>query len=106
DGRFYQSAMWQWKDSDWIQLVLPMVPYARSSAPVATNPLTRQVVMFGGLADVNPINTWTYGGRTWTFRSPLTQPDWVYAASAAFDPNLRAVVLFGGGSGGVDQNTT
>ena len=30
----------------------------------------------------------------------------MYAASAAFDPNLNAVVLFGGGSGGVDQNTT
>jgi len=30
----------------------------------------------------------------------------VYAASAAFDPGLQGVVLFGGGSGGVDQNTT
>jgi hypothetical protein len=30
----------------------------------------------------------------------------VYAASAAFDPDLQGVVLFGGGSGGVDQNTT
>jgi hypothetical protein len=29
----------------------------------------------------------------------------VYAASAAFDPGLQGVVLFGGGSG-VDQNTT
>ncbi len=28
---------------------------------------------------------------------------WVYAASAAFDSNLNGVVLFGGGSGGVDQ---
>ena len=27
-------------------------------------------------------------------------------AAPAFDPNLRAIVLFGGGSGGVDQNTT
>jgi hypothetical protein len=30
----------------------------------------------------------------------------VYASSAVFDPNLRAVVLFGGGSGGIDQNNT
>ena len=34
------------------------------------------------------------------------QPLLVYAASAAFDPSLQGVVLFGGGSGGVDQNTT
>jgi hypothetical protein len=30
----------------------------------------------------------------------------VYAGSAAFDSNSNAVILFGGGSGGVDQNTT
>jgi hypothetical protein len=30
----------------------------------------------------------------------------VYAGSAAFEPNLNAVIVFGGGSGGVDQNTT
>ena len=62
--------------------------------------------MFGGLADVNPNNTWTYDGTTWTLQSPAVQPLLVYAASAAFDPGLQGVVLFGGGSGGVDQNTT
>ena len=30
----------------------------------------------------------------------------MYGGSAAFDPHLNAVVLFGGGSGGVDQNST
>ena len=62
--------------------------------------------MFGGLADVNPNNTWTYDGTTWTLESPAVQPLLVYAASAAFDPEQQGVVLFGGGSGGVDQNTT
>ena len=62
--------------------------------------------MFGGLADVNPNNTWTYDGTTWTLQSPAVQPLLVYAASAAFDPGLQGVVLFGGGSGGEDQNTT
>ena len=70
------------------------------------NTSTGQVVMFGGLADVNPNNTWTYDGTTWTLQSPAVQPLLVYAASAAFDPGLQGVVLFGGGSGGVDQNTT
>ena len=106
DGHFYQLTMWQWNGSDWTQLFPAMVPYARSSAAVATNYFTHQVVLFGGLADVNPINTWTYDGKTWALQSAPTQPDWVYAGSAAFDPNLNAVVLFGGGSGGVDQNTT
>jgi Galactose oxidase, central domain len=81
-------------------------PFARSSAAVATNPTIDQVVLFGGLADVNPNNTWTYDGTTWTLRSPVIQPLLVYAASAAFDPNINFVIIFGGGSGGVDQNTT
>ena len=106
DGRFYQYSMWQWNGSDWTQLFPGMLPYARSSAAVAVNNVTGEVVLFGGLADVNPVNTWTYDGTTWTLQSPQTQPTWVYGGSAAFDPNLRAIVLFGGGSGGVDQNTT
>ena len=106
DGRFYQYSMWQWTGSDWNQLSLVMLPYARSSAAVGVNAVTGEVVLFGGLADINPVNTWTYDGTAWTLQFPSTQPLWVYSASAAFDPNLDAVVLFGGGSGGVDQNTT
>jgi hypothetical protein len=106
DGQFYQLTMWQWNSSDWTQLSPPTVPFARSLAAVATNTSTGQVVMFGGLGDLNPNNTWTYDGTTWTLQSPAVQPLLVYAASAAFDPGLQGVVLFGGGSGGVDQNTT
>jgi hypothetical protein len=106
DGHFYQYKMWQWNGSDWRQLFPAMLPYARSSAAVATNSSTGDVVLFGGLADVNPVNTWTYDGTTWTLQSLPVQPAWVYAGSAAFDPNLHAVVLFGGGSGGIDQNST
>jgi len=106
DGRFYQNSMWHWTGSDWNQLSLPMVPYARASASVGVNGVTSEVVLFGGLAAINPVNTWTYDGTTWTLQFPRTQPPWVYAGSAAFDANLKAVVLFGGGSGGIDQNTT
>ena len=74
DGHFYQLTMWQWNGSDWTQLNPPSVPFARSSAAVATNTSTGQVVMFGGLASVNPNNTWTYDGTTWTEQSPAVQP--------------------------------
>ena len=106
DGRFYQYSMWQWIGSDWHRLSLVMLPYASSSAAVGVNGITGEAVLFGGLADINPVNTWTYDGKNWTQQFPRTQPQWVYAGSAAFDPNLKAVVLFGGGSGGIDQNTT
>ena len=103
---FYQLTMWQWNGSDWTQLFPPTVPFARSLAAVATNPVTGQVVMFGGLASVNPINTWTYDGTTWTLQSPRSQLPWVYGGAAAYHPLLSAVVVFGGGNGGVDQDST
>ncbi len=106
DGNFYQDIMWRWAGSDWRRVHLSMVPYARSSAGVGVNYVSKQIVMFGGLGDVNPYNTWTYDGQTWAMESPATQPLLVYASSTTFDPNLNTVILFGGGSGGIDQNTT
>ena len=106
DGNLYQDVMWRWTGSNWRQVRLSMLPYARSSAAVGVNYVTKQIVMFGGLGDVNPYNTWTYDGQSWTMESPANQPPLVYASSTTFDPNVSAVILFGGGSGGVDQNTT
>src|SRR5439155_25598310 len=58
DGRFYQNSMWQWTGSDWNQLSLPMVPYARASAADGVKGATGEVGLFGGLAAINPVNTW------------------------------------------------
>ena len=105
-GNLYEGTMWEWSGSDWRQVHAAMLPYARSSSGVGVNYRTKQIVLFGGLGDVNPVNTWTYDGTTWTLESPATQPPWVYGSCAVFDPNLDTVVLFGGGSGGIDQDTT
>jgi hypothetical protein len=106
DGNFYQLTMWQWNGVDWVKLQPPTVPYARAFTSAATDFFRGEVVTFGGLADVNPVNTWTFDGTTWTQQSPTTQPNWVYSSSSSFDPNLHAVVLFGGGSGAIEQDTT
>ena len=65
-----------------------------------------QIVLYGGLGDLNPINTWTYDGTTWTLEFPANQPLTVYGASGVFDPNLDAVIVFGGADAGVAQNRT
>ncbi len=106
DGSLFQLTMYQWSGTDWRQLQLPMVPYARSGAAVGVNYVARQIVLFGGLADVNPDNTWTYNRVTWTMESPTTQPPLVYSATANFDPSLGAVLLFGGGNGGSGEKTS
>lgn len=105
DGRFYQLTMYQWTGNTWKKLSGP-TPSARSVAATSANYAEGSVVMFDGLGDVNPYNTWTWDGTTWTQQFPTVQPESLYSAGAAYDPALKAVIVFGGGTGGVDGNDT
>lgn len=106
DGQFYQSTMWQWSGRDWRKLHPSVLPSSRASAAVGVDYRSHEIVLYGGLADVNPLNTWTYNGTTWTFESPTTQPLTVYGASGVYDATLNSVLVFGGADGGVAQNRT
>ena len=106
DGRFYDATFWRWKGPDWKRLSPPQIPSGRSSAIVALNKTIGQVVVFAGLGAVNPVNTWTYNGKTWTMENVSHQPPWVYYGSAAFEPTLKSVITFGGGNNGIEQNRT
>ncbi len=73
-------------------------PPARSDAAIAYDPLTGQVVMFGGLGDNGSLgDTWIWNGADWTQEvlspSPLSRT----GASMVYDPKLHGLVLFGGG---------
>ena len=103
DGSRYQLTTWRWSGRNWNKLSPAMSPTARGAAIVANDFARNTVVLYGGLADVNPVNTWTWDGTTWTKQSPSIQPDSGYNTPAAFDPMLGEVVLFGGSSG---ENTT
>ncbi len=106
DGMFYQLNTWQWTGTNWLQLHPAATPTARGAAATAFDHVHHNVVLFGGLGDVNPYNTWTWDGVNWTEQSPAAQPPLLYNAGAAYDPGFRLVILFGGGTGGVDQNAT
>jgi len=77
---FFARQMWQWTGSDWNQLNLTSLPFARSSAAVGVNANTGRAVLFGGLADINPVIPGPTTERSGTERFPATQPLWVYAA--------------------------
>jgi hypothetical protein len=98
--------MWQWDGANWRNLTPATVPFARSSAAVSPDFVSGKIVLYGGLADLNPLNTWTYNGNTWTLENPAMQPLTVYGASAAYEPTLQTPVLFGGADGGVPQSRT
>ena len=99
DGNFYQNITWQWTGTDWKFRNPQTWLWARGAAVVANDYIHGKVVIFGGLADVNPVNTWTWDGVNWTMENPSTQPPWTYYTPGAYDPKLRGVVMFGGTSG-------
>lgn len=61
---------------------------------VADDLATHQVVLFGGVEDWG--NTWVWNGTTWTPVHPAVSPPGRYGASAAYDPETKMVMLFGG----------
>ena len=55
---------------------------------------THEVVLFGGVDDWD--NTWVWNGDHWTQLHPAVSPPGRYGASAAYDPQTKMVMLFGG----------
>jgi hypothetical protein len=100
DGHFYQLNTFQWTGTDWRKVKTSVSPFARSIAVVATQAATKTTVLFDGLGDVNPYNTWTFDGHNWTQMNPSVQPPSRYGSPGAYDPRLKGVIVFGGGEGG------
>jgi len=97
DGRFYQNTTWKWNGRSWDSVPTATVPYARAEGICAPNPVSGQVVMFGGLGDVNPNNTWTWDGKDWTLENPVSQPPGRFYSGAEKDHAAGARVVCGAG---------
>jgi Galactose oxidase, central domain len=105
DGKFFNSTSWRWLDGDWQQLNPAESPSARGAAVCATNPEQKQTVLFGGIAELNPLNTWTFDGDNWTEQFPVDQIPGRFYASTTYDPRFHGVVVFAGFTG-TDVNDT
>jgi hypothetical protein len=73
---------------------LPDVPASGLGFALADDPASHQVVLFGGVGDYD--NTWLWDGSTWTLAHPVVSPAGRFGASAAYDPETKTVLLFGG----------
>jgi hypothetical protein len=86
-------------------VVAPMGPPATAGYSVADDIATKQVVVFGGIADNQA--TWLWNGSLWSLAQPATSPPGRIDAAAAYDPALHLVLLFGGhGPPGTDLSDT
>jgi hypothetical protein len=61
---------------------------------VADDLATHDIVLFGGVDDY--ASTWLWNGVLWTQAHPASSPPGRFGASAAYDPETRTVLLFGG----------
>jgi hypothetical protein len=97
---------WEWngRTKTWTQLFPSSSPSPRG-APLAYDPITKTVVLFGGAngggdcCRVFYNDTWTWDGVNWTQQSPAISPPARTAQSMAYDASLGQVVVFGGTSG-------
>jgi hypothetical protein len=73
---------------------MPNVPVSGLGFALADDAASHQVMLFGGVGNYG--NTWLWDGSTWTLAHPAVSPAGRFGASAAYDPETRTVLLFGG----------
>lgn len=90
---------WSWDGSDWQQLAPADSPPPRTAASLSDDPEAGGLLLFGGKDSGDGIldaDAWLWQDGTWTEEAPADSPPALKDASMAYDPDLSAVLLFGG----------
>lgn len=88
---------WLWDGTSWARAELAVRPPARTESHLVDVPSAGHVLLYGGLSGVDRSlgDTWTWDGASWSEHRELSPPN-RYGASAVYDEDAKAVVLFGG----------
>lgn len=87
------------KKNAWRQLDLQVQPPPRALSPMAYDPATKKIVLFGGDGlDTLYADTWVYDceTRTWEERQPAVSPSPRFAHALLHLPSSGKIVLLGG----------
>jgi len=94
---------WNWNGTNWIQIFPASTPTSRSSANMTYDATLGAIVLFGGYAGdwENSLNdTWVWNGTTWRQIHSATVPHNRYDFGMAYNPEYKALLMFGGFSSG------
>jgi hypothetical protein len=100
---------WTFAGGTWIDATRPSAPGGRVDAPLAYDPATKSVLLYGGLVPGSGANnsTWSFHGGVWTRLHSSPTPPRLSAALMGYDAALGKVVLYGGADsrGGLSYST-
>jgi Galactose oxidase, central domain len=96
-GAMPASALATAPDAEWTQQSPTTSPSPRMEFPMAYDPATSQIVVFGGEGNGGVLgDTWTYDGSEWTQQQPTASPSSREYGSMAYDPDTGEMLMFGG----------
>ena len=102
---------WEFDGVRWQSVETPAAgtPQGRQNHRMAYDAARGQIILIGGIDEVGfsfP-ETWAFDGSAWSIvDDAAASPAQRVRPGLAYDPRSQQVVLFGGGSGGSDQNDT
>ena len=93
---------WTWDGNDWTHEPTAISPPPRYSASMAFDPVSGQIVLFGGCdaGGCDLADTWTWTGDGWIELTPAHSPTGRSSAAMVSDRSHDQILLFGGFSGG------
>jgi hypothetical protein len=87
---------WVWQAQGWTQRFPSLSPSPRAGASMAYDPVTRQVLLFGGATTTQLNDTWAWDGEAWTEVSTSSVPPARAYAGMVFNTEIGRMILFGG----------
>lgn len=91
---------WLWREEGWAKPSLTAEPPYRLSFDLAYNPLTQQVILFGGSADNQFFqDTWLFDGKGWQELDSPRFPASRWGHTLFYDEQRQRIMLFGGFDG-------
>ena len=95
---------WNWNGTNWVQVFPASIPTpARNSANMTYDATLGAILLFGGCAGdwENSLNdTWIWNGNAWRQIHPATVPHNRYDFGMVYNPEYKALLMFGGFSSG------